>query len=133
MKKILLVCCAGMSTSMLELKMEKAAGARGLEVQIKALPVLDAENELNDWDVIMLGPQVRNMEKRLRELTSTPIEVINMRDYGMMNGEKVLDVALKIIEKYTIVKLLNNESEDWVIFTFLIYFYHKSTSIKYKY
>ena len=98
MKKILLVCCAGMSTSMLVLKMEKAAAARGLEVQIKALPVLDAENELNDWDVIMLGLQVRNMEKRLRELTSTPIEVINMRDYGMMNGEKVLDAALKIIE-----------------------------------
>ena len=32
-----------------------------------------------------------------------------------MNDEKVLDAALKIIEKYTIVKLLNNESEDWVI------------------
>ena len=87
-----------MSTSMLVLKMEKAAAARGLEAQIKALPVLDAESELNDWDVIMLGPQVRNMEKRLRELTSKPIEVINMRDYGMMNGEKVLDAALKIIE-----------------------------------
>ena len=51
----------------------------------------------------------------------------------MMNDEKVLDAALKIIKKYTIVKLLNNESEDWVIFTFLIYFDHKSTSIKYKY
>ena len=36
----------------------------------------------------------------------------------MMNDEKVLDAALRIIEKYTIVKLLNNESEDWVIFTF---------------
>lgn len=45
----------------------------------------------------------------------------------MMNDEKVLDAALKIIKKYTIVKLLNNESEDWVIFTFLIYLYHKST------
>ena len=46
----------------------------------------------------MLGPQVRNMEKRLRELTSTPIEVINMRDYGMMNGEKVLDAnVIKLI------------------------------------
>ena len=83
---------------MLVLKMEKAAAARGLEAQIKALPVLDAESELNDWDVIMLGPQVRNMEKRLRELTSKPIEVINMRDYGMMNGEKVLDAALKLIK-----------------------------------
>lgn len=44
----------------------------------------------------------------------------------MINDEKVLDAALRIIEKYTIVKLLNNESEDWVIFTFLINFYHES-------
>lgn len=70
---------------------------KGIEMEVKALPVTDAEKELNDWDVIMLGPQVRHMEKRLRELTSTPIEVINMRDYGMMNGEKVLDAALKIL------------------------------------
>ena len=97
MKKILLVCCAGMSISMLVLKMEKAAEAKGIEAQIKALPVLDAEKELDDWDVIMLGPQVRNMEKKLKTETSTPIEVINMRDYGMMNGEKVLDAALKTI------------------------------------
>ena len=97
MKKILLVCNAGMSTSMLVLKMEKAAEEKGIEMEVKALPVTDAEKELNDWDVIMLGPQVRHMEKRLRELTSTPIEVINMRDYGMMNGEKVLDAALKIL------------------------------------
>ena len=97
MKKILLVCNAGMSTSMLVLKMEKAAQDKGIEMEVKALPVTDAEKELNDWDVIMLGPHVRQMEKRLRELTSTPIEVINMRDYGMMNGEKVLDAALKIL------------------------------------
>lgn len=68
-----------------------------MEIEVKALPVTDTEKELNDWDVIMLDPQVRHMEKRLKELTSTPIEVINMRDYGMMSGEKVLDAALKIL------------------------------------
>ena len=68
-----------------------------MEMEVKALPVKKKKKEFNDWDVIMLDPQVRHMEKRLRELTSTPIEVINMRDYGMMNGEKVLDAALKIL------------------------------------
>lgn len=53
MKKILLVCNAGMSTSMLVLKMEKAAQDKGIEMEVKALPVTDAEKELNDWDVIM--------------------------------------------------------------------------------
>jgi len=27
-----------------------------------------------------------------------PLEVINMQDYGMMNGENVLDQALKLIK-----------------------------------
>ena len=100
MKKILLVCNAGMSTSMLVLKMEKAAEAKGIEVEVKvkALPITDAEKVMDDWDVIMLGPQVRHTEKKLKTLTSKPIEVINMRDYGMMNGEKVLDAALKLIK-----------------------------------
>ena len=43
MKKILLVCNAGMSTSMLVLKMEKAAQDKGIEMEVKALPVTDAE------------------------------------------------------------------------------------------
>ena len=98
MKKILLVCNAGMSTSMLVLKMEKAAEAKAIEVEVKALPITDAEKVMNDWDVIMLGPQVRHTEKKLKTLTSKPIEIINMRDYGMMNGEKVLDAALKLIK-----------------------------------
>ena len=37
MKKILLVCNAGMSTSMLVLKMEKAAQDKGIEMEVKAL------------------------------------------------------------------------------------------------
>ena len=46
---------------------------------------------------VRLGPQVRHVEKKLKSVTTTPVEVINMRDYGMMNGEKVLDAALKIL------------------------------------
>lgn len=38
MKKILLVCNAGMSTSMLVAKMKKAAQADGVEVSIEANP-----------------------------------------------------------------------------------------------
>ena len=44
----------------------------------------------------MLGPQVRHELKGLRTKTETPIEVIEMRDYGMMNGAKVLDFALEL-------------------------------------
>lgn len=98
MYKILLVCNAGMSTSMLVLRMEKAAAAKGIEAKILALPITDAISQLADWDVIMLGPQVRHELKGLKSKTDTPIEIIEMRDYGMMNGEKVLEAAIKIID-----------------------------------
>ena len=52
-EKILLVCNAGMSTSMLVLKMEKAAEAKGIEIEVKALPITEAEKEADEWDVVI--------------------------------------------------------------------------------
>ena len=57
MYKILLVCNAGMSTSMLVQRMEKAAEADGIDAKIIALPITDAATQLDEWDVIMLGPK----------------------------------------------------------------------------
>lgn len=98
--KILLVCNAGMSTSMLVSRMEKAASDKGIDAEIVAMPLTQAEKELNEWDVVMLGPQVRHCMKQLEKVsTGTPITVIEMRDYGLMNGENVLNAALKIMNK----------------------------------
>ena len=59
MKQILLVCSAGMSTSLLVTKMEGAAKDAGYDAKIFALPFSDAPRVLEDVDVILLGPQVR--------------------------------------------------------------------------
>ncbi|KAF1301370.1 MULTISPECIES: PTS sugar transporter subunit IIB [Enterococcus] len=103
-KTIMLVCSAGMSTSLLVTKMQKAAEADGLEADIFAVAASDADNNLEkkDVDVLLLGPQVRFMkgdfEKRLAP-KGIPMDVINMADYGMMNGEKVLKQALTLIDE----------------------------------
>ena len=100
MKRILLVCNLGMSTSMLVQRMEKAAKEQGIEVEITAVPLTTAEKQIDEWDVIMLGPQVRHNMKQLTQIGSkTPISIIEMRDYGLMNGAAVLAAALKIIEE----------------------------------
>ena len=52
--KILLVCNAGMSTSMLVARMEKAAQSKGVDVEIQAKPITEAEKEIDDWDIVML-------------------------------------------------------------------------------
>ncbi|MCD7893178.1 MAG: PTS sugar transporter subunit IIB [Erysipelotrichaceae bacterium] len=99
--KILLVCNAGMSTSMLVQRMEKAAKEDGIEAEIKAVPFTEAEKMIADWDVILLGPQVRHQLKSLEKKAEgiTPVAVIDMRDYGTMNGENVLKAALKIVSE----------------------------------
>lgn len=95
MKRILLVCNLGMSTSMLVQRMEKAAVEKEIEVEITAVPLTTAEKQIDEWDIVMLGPQVRHNMKQLTSIGSkTPIAVIEMRDYGLMNGP----AALKIIE-----------------------------------
>ena len=69
MKKIMLVCSAGMSTSLLVTKMEQAAEKAGDEVEIFALPMSDGINRLSTVHCVLLGPQVRfNLEKLKKKL-----------------------------------------------------------------
>lgn len=100
MMKILLVCCAGMSTSMLVQRMDRAAKAKGIKVTIDAVPIHGVDKVINDYEVIMLGPQVRTHKVKLEEMAKgKPVVLIDMRDYGMMNGEKILDFAIKTWEE----------------------------------
>lgn len=99
MKNILLICTAGMSTSFLVEKMKKSASDEGLEVEIKAIPDAEAKDYVGIADVVLLGPQVKYLEGQMKELfVETPVSVINMVDYGMMNGEKVLNSALELLK-----------------------------------
>lgn len=97
---ILLVCSAGMSTSLLVSRMQAAAKDKGLDVNIEARPVAETESYGKEADMILLGPQVRFQLRNIQTLFSDkPVEVIDTRDYGMMNGEKVLNHVLEVLGK----------------------------------
>jgi len=105
MKKInvLLVCSAGMSTSLLVEKMKKVASDRGIEADIWAIGSSYLESELNtkDVDVILVGPQMRYELANIQEQAARrkiKAEGIAMQDYGLCRGEKVLEQALTLIE-----------------------------------
>lgn len=93
---ILLVCNAGMSTSLLIEKIEKVGSAHNVDVAVDARPVDDLENHLEGKDVVLLGPQVRFKLKQVKKIVgdTIPVEVIDMSAYGTMNGDKVLEQAL---------------------------------------
>ena len=91
MKNIVLFCAAGMSTSLLVNKMKAAAAADGLEYEIAAHPLSEADTYGPEADIILLGPQVSyKLKETQAKFAGKPVEAINMQDYGMMRGEKVI-------------------------------------------
>jgi PTS system cellobiose-specific IIB component len=90
---ILLVCSAGMSTSLLVTKMEESAESQGLDAKIWAVPANEADANFDQCDIVLLGPQVRYMLKKFEGATDKPVRVIDMIQYGTMNGEAVLNTV----------------------------------------
>ncbi len=81
MTKILLICSAGMSTSFMVEKMKKASKDKNIETDILAIP----DAKANEY----VGKEL---------FKDTPVTVIDMMSYGTMNGEKVLEDALKLLK-----------------------------------
>jgi cellobiose PTS system EIIB component len=99
MKNILLVCAAGMSTSLLVNKMKGAAKEKGIEINIEALPVSECSRVIDKVDIVLLGPQVRFQKPQVDALVKgrIPVEVIDMRLYGTMNGKAIRENVLKTL------------------------------------
>ena len=82
MIKIKLFCSAGMSTSILVQRMREAAKEKDIAVEVSAHSVRSLEKELDDCDVVLLGPQVAYILKD-----------------GIGDGKRVLQYTLSLIEK----------------------------------
>ncbi|MEB0287493.1 PTS sugar transporter subunit IIB [Cryobacterium sp. 10S3] len=95
--KVMLLCNAGMSTSILVNSMMKfAQEGDGVE----AYPVSEIEQHIADFEVILLGPQIKY---KLDEVTKVatregkPVGVIPMRVYGMMDGKVAMEQARTLL------------------------------------
>lgn len=95
--KILLICSAGTSTSLVVKKMQDEAKERGLDAIIEAKASMDAKLVGGEWDVLLLGPQMKYEEKTFKNLfPEKPVDVIPAIHYGRLNGAAVLDMALEM-------------------------------------
>ena len=99
MVKILLVCSAGMSTSMLVKRMQDAALEEGFQAEIQAVAESEA-TKINDISILMLGPQVRYLKSKFKSLEDSGIlvTVIDTVKYGTMNGKAVLADAKALLK-----------------------------------
>lgn len=99
--KILLCCGAGMSSGFMAQKARAAAKKRGIEASIDAKSEAEAASLLSTVDVLLLGPHYASHKEKFAEaakLYNVPVDVIPQKIYGMLDGDKLLDFAIKVIQ-----------------------------------
>ena len=90
------MCCYfGASTSVLNEKMEKIIEENHLDIKIKVTSIheIDEEMKKEDYQMILLGPQVSYRRKTLEKKYSpfhVKVMAIDSDDYGMMNAKKII-------------------------------------------
>lgn len=102
MQHILLACSAGMSTSLLVSKMEEVAKEKEEQVKIWAVAQDKVIKEIEKADVLLIGPQMRFLKKKLSKITDDAkikMDVIDPVAYGRIDGEAVLKRALELLKE----------------------------------
>ena len=98
--RIMLACNAGMSTSLVVSKMNEACEKQGKDYKIWAVEQGEIQDEMGNFDVLLLGPQIRHALKRVKKLVgdTAKVDVIDSVAYGTCNGSKVLEQAEKLMK-----------------------------------
>lgn len=93
MIRILLVCTAGMSTSILVNNMRKLADPND---QVFACAMAQLESRIADCDVVLVSPQARFQIKDIEAITIAHHKQVILADpkaYGKMDGETLIEQA----------------------------------------
>ena len=100
MKRIMLACASGMSTSLLVEKMKEASKTYDEEYVIWAVALETIQEEIGNFDVLLLGPQISIYKDRIEKIVAgaAPIAVIKPSDYGRCNGKAVLKQAIEMLK-----------------------------------
>lgn len=96
--KILLVCNAGMSSSILIDKIKQAAEERNVDITISASSTKGLDDEVGSWDICLIGPQISYAAERIRTKLQIPVLPIEPRIYALADGNQALDMAIRLFE-----------------------------------
>lgn len=104
MLTISLICNLGMSTSMLVKKMTEYANEKGIEADVDAMPFDRMGDRIAKTDILLIGPQVRHLLKKLQAEYGDKIPVIqvmNMSHYALLKAGEIFDDAFAEYNKKT--------------------------------
>lgn len=99
--KIVLCCAGGFSTTMLMDSMKKtvkgSAKLNEADFEFKAIPVDLLNAEVEDMDVLVVGPQIAHKIDYIKPIIEPyhiPYVIVDKETYGQMDGATVMKMAL---------------------------------------
>lgn len=97
---VLLVCQAGMSTTIMCKKIQEAAAKVNDHINIIAAGLESIPKSAENKDIVLLAPQVKYAAQNIRKEvdSSIPIMIISPEDYGLMKGDAVYKKMKKVLE-----------------------------------
>lgn len=88
--KVLLVCNEGMSTGILQMKLQEEIKKDGKSDEVEAVPMALLTDYLDEAGVILLGPQIRFAYGEIKKMAGDrPVIVIETQDFGMMRADNI--------------------------------------------
>lgn len=102
--KAVMVCAAGMSSSLLCTRISEAAKKEGINMEVLSLPSMTyKEISYDDVDAILIAPQVRGQKVEVEQYVASlgldlPVIQIGFQEYGLVKGDVVLKNLLAALE-----------------------------------
>lgn len=101
--RVLMLCAAGMSSSLVCSSIENAAAERDIEITVDSTPSMTyKEMNLPEYDLILVAPQVRGQMPEVQAYVAEyelPVVQIGFQEYGLVKGEAILESILNGLGK----------------------------------
>lgn len=92
MKRVLLLCAAGITTSLLTKKLDDLIKVINKEYQVVAYPIAEVATQGIQAEVLLLSPQVRFNYAKIKHMFPDKLVLkIDAEDYKNLNAEKIIN------------------------------------------
>lgn len=91
--KILVVCNAGMSSSILVKKIMEYAASISEEAVVEAHSSASVTEQIGKWDVCLVAPQIMYAVEDIKGKLNIPTAAVDMRTYAIADGKAAYEQA----------------------------------------
>lgn len=98
MKQVLLLCAAGLTTSMLKRRLEKLIEEKKIDIKMNTAPIAEVAYLGEQADILVLSPQVRFNHVKIQQMfPNKTIIQISEENYKSLNANEIIQQIIKEI------------------------------------